>query len=179
VWKGFLHREEHALEHDVAQFIEQRFRQHVHGCEFGDARVCDKHVDLSEFLHCFGEEAFEIGEHSASDARRLVERLAAAPKDDHLRAVGLEFPCGGDWVRESHSSGRDRDLMSTIRTFADCSLNVKETARRLRVHTNTVYFRLNKIKERTGVDPRTFTGTSLLITALKLLDNQAVSNGSV
>jgi PucR C-terminal helix-turn-helix domain/GGDEF-like domain len=82
-----------------------------------------------------------------------------------------------DWLRQSHACGRDRDLINTIRAFADCSLNVKETARRLRVHTNTVYFRLNKIKMRTGVDPRSFAGTSLLFTALRLLDNQASSNG--
>jgi len=83
-----------------------------------------------------------------------------------------------DWIRESHAAGRDLDLMNTIRTFADCSLNVKETAARLRVHTNTVYFRLNKIKERTRVDPRTFAGASLLITALRLLDGQAASSNS-
>ncbi|MCL4486683.1 MAG: helix-turn-helix domain-containing protein [Chloroflexi bacterium] len=81
------------------------------------------------------------------------------------------------WVRESHASGNERDLLDTIRAFAQCSLNVKETAGKLRVHTNTVYFRLNQIKKRTGVDPRTFAGTSLLITALRLLDNQDKQNG--
>jgi DNA-binding PucR family transcriptional regulator len=62
------------------------------------------------------------------------------------------------------------DLAKTIRAFADCSLNVKQTARRLGVHTNTVYFRLNRIHKLTGVDPRTFSGTSLLLTSLKLLE---------
>jgi hypothetical protein len=77
-----------------------------------------------------------------------------------------------DWIRDSHASGRDRDLIDTIWAFAESSLNVKETARRLHVDTNTVYFRLNRIKKRTGVDPRTFEGTSLLITGLRLLNNQ-------
>jgi PucR C-terminal helix-turn-helix domain/GGDEF-like domain len=76
-----------------------------------------------------------------------------------------------DWVREAHATGRDEYLIRTIRAFAECSLNVKETARRLGVHTNTVYFRLNRIQERTGADPRTFHGTSTLLTALRLLDN--------
>ena len=76
-----------------------------------------------------------------------------------------------DWVREAHTTGRDASLIRTIRAFAESSLNVKETARRLGVHTNTVYFRLNRIKERTGADPRTFYGTSTLLTALRLLDN--------
>jgi sugar diacid utilization regulator len=77
-----------------------------------------------------------------------------------------------NWVRQSHGSGRERDLINTIQAFAESSLNVKETARRLRVHTNTVYFRLNQIKKRTGVDPRTFEGTSLLVTGLRLLSNK-------
>jgi PucR-like helix-turn-helix protein/diguanylate cyclase with GGDEF domain len=63
-----------------------------------------------------------------------------------------------------------RELSRTIRVFADCSLNVKETARRLGVHANTVYFRLNRIEKLTGIDPRTFSGASLLMTSLRLLD---------
>lgn len=74
-----------------------------------------------------------------------------------------------DWVSQAHAAGQD-DLIRTIRAFADCSLNVKETARRLGVHTNTVYFRLNQIKKRSGTDPRTFAGTAFLLTALRLLD---------
>ena len=76
-----------------------------------------------------------------------------------------------EWVREVHATGREDYLIRTIRAFAECSLNVKETARHLGVHTNTVYFRLNRIKERTGADPRTFFGTSTLLTALRLLDS--------
>jgi hypothetical protein len=96
----------------------------------------------------------------------LSEALAHRADRTFLRLIP-------DWVRQSHASGRERDLIGTIRAFAESSLNVKETAARLGVHTNTVYFRLNKIQTRTGVDPRTFRGTSLLLTALRLLDNQA------
>jgi len=78
-----------------------------------------------------------------------------------------------EWVRTAHVTGREGHLIRTIRTFAECSLNVKETARRLGVHTNTVYFRLNQIKQRTGSDPRTFSGTSTLFMALRLLDSHA------
>ena len=75
-----------------------------------------------------------------------------------------------DWVREAHAAGREADLIRTIRAFAESSLNVKATARLLGVHTNTVYFRLNQIQKRTGADPRTFAGTSTLLTSLRLLD---------
>jgi PucR C-terminal helix-turn-helix domain/GGDEF-like domain len=70
-------------------------------------------------------------------------------------------------------AGSAKGLSRTISVFTDCSLNVKQTARRLGVHTNTVYFRLNQIKRLTGIDPRTFSGASLLLTALRLLETRA------
>jgi len=62
----------------------------------------------------------------------------------------------------------ETDLVRTMRAFAECSLNVKQTATRLSVHTNTVYFRLNRIHQLTGIDPRTFAGASSLTAALRL-----------
>ena len=69
-------------------------------------------------------------------------------------------------------SARDlpHDLSRTVRAFADCSLNVKQTARRLGVHSNTIYFRLKRVHALTGIDPRTFSGAQLLLTALRLLE---------
>jgi hypothetical protein len=75
------------------------------------------------------------------------------------------------WARNIHEArGQGDDLFPTIRAFADCSLNVKQTARKLGVHTNTVYFQLNQIRKQSGVDPRTFSGMSLLLAALRLLE---------
>jgi hypothetical protein len=65
------------------------------------------------------------------------------------------------------------ELSSTVHAFAECSLNVKQTARRLGVHANTIYFRLNRIKKLTGIDPRTFSGASLLLTVLRLQKTHA------
>ncbi len=50
---------------------------------------------------------------------------------------------------------------------------MKRTAQRLGVHTNTVYFRLNRIKKLTGVDPRTYSGITSVLTALRLMETQA------
>jgi len=94
----------------------------------------------------------------------LAEFLARRPSGPASRLIPA-------WLRESHGSGAEPDLIATIRAFAHCSLNVKGTARELGVHTNTVYFRLNQIKDRTGVDPRTFRGLTVLVTSLRLLDH--------
>src|SRR5260370_41333946 len=79
------------------------------------------------------------------------------------------------WTRRlSAADGvQPAELSRTIRMFAECSLNVKQTAVRLGVHTNTVYFRLNRINKLTGIDPRTFAGTSFLLMALRLLEAHA------
>jgi hypothetical protein len=76
------------------------------------------------------------------------------------------------WIRQINLANDDqwRELMRTIRAFADCSLNVKQTARRLGVHTNTVYFRLNRVRKLSGVNPRTYSGISMLLTAFRLLE---------
>lgn len=64
-----------------------------------------------------------------------------------------------------------RELIRTIHSFADCSFNTKSTAHKLGVHTNTVYFRLNRLKKISGLDPRTYAGASTILTSLRLLEN--------
>jgi hypothetical protein len=77
-----------------------------------------------------------------------------------------------EWARQLSLTGDGQwcALYRTIHAFADCNFNVKQTAQRLCIHTNTVYFRLNRINQLTGVNPRTYAGTSHLLTALRLLE---------
>jgi hypothetical protein len=75
-------------------------------------------------------------------------------------------------------NGKSGELSRTILQFADCNFNVKRTARRLDLHTNTVYFRLNRIRELTGIDPRSYSGLSLLLTTLRMLDAGAGSDSA-
>jgi sugar diacid utilization regulator len=79
-----------------------------------------------------------------------------------------------EWARRLslNEDGQSRELCRTIQAFADSNFNVKQTARRLNIHTNTVYFRLNRITRITGINPRTYSGTSRMLTALRLLEIQ-------
>jgi hypothetical protein len=76
------------------------------------------------------------------------------------------------WARRLHAAadGQSRELSRTIRAFAVCNFNVKRTARLLGVHTNTVYFRLNRMKKLSGLDPRSYAGASTILAALRLLE---------
>jgi sugar diacid utilization regulator len=110
----------------------------------------------------------------ASPARPLLHFSAIDLPEFLIRqADRIAFRLIPEWTRHfaaAGEGGQAAELARTIRVFTECSLNVKQTARRLGVHTNTVYFRLNRIDKLTGIDPRTFSGASLLITALKLVE---------
>jgi hypothetical protein len=122
---------------------------------------------------------------SLEEARLAMEFASAAQPLMHFADIDLPdflirradktaFRLIPEWTRHlTPEGGQSGELSRTIRTFAECSLNVKQTARRLGVHTNTVYFRLNRISKLTGVDARTFSGISLLLTALRLDETHA------
>ncbi len=66
-------------------------------------------------------------------------------------------------------NGKSGELSRTISQFAECNFNVKRTTRHLDLHTNTVYFRLNRTRELTGIDPGSYSGLSLLLTTVRML----------
>lgn len=50
----------------------------------------------------------------------------------------------------------DKELFRTVKTFLDCNMNLSEAAKKLRLHRNTLIYRLNRIKKEAGLDPRKF-----------------------
>jgi DNA-binding PucR family transcriptional regulator len=60
-------------------------------------------------------------------------------------------------------------LSATLRAYADCDLNVRRAAQSLIVHPNTVHYRLRRVQDLTGRDPRRFAELAELTTALRLL----------
>ena len=69
----------------------------------------------------------------------------------------------------SRPNGEGSDPTRTARQFAECNFNVKRTARRLDVHTHTVYFRRNCFRDLTGINPRSYAGLSLLLTTVRMM----------
>jgi PucR C-terminal helix-turn-helix domain/GGDEF-like domain len=56
-------------------------------------------------------------------------------------------------------------LIATLRALADCDLNVQQAARTLGVHPNTVYARMERISDLTGLDCRRYHDLSELLLA--------------
>lgn len=55
----------------------------------------------------------------------------------------------------------DTETMNTVQRFLDCDLNISLAARELYIHRNTLVFRLDKIKNLTGLDVRKFEDAML------------------
>ena len=82
-------------------------------------------------------------------ARRLV--------DPRLRAFLAE------------DAARGGVLVATAQAFAGADLNLRVAAERLRVHPNTAQYRLRRIEERTGRNPRHIADLVDLLTAIALV----------
>lgn len=50
----------------------------------------------------------------------------------------------------------DTEMMRTAKAFLSCGMNVSETARIMYMHRNTLMYRLNAIKRRTGLNLKNF-----------------------
>jgi hypothetical protein len=95
-----------------------------------------------------------------------------------LRAVQLLVLGAGDTTRQLISEkGRRLDLLpakerdaaiETIHAFTASSMNISAAASALNIHPNTVRYRLDRIAQTTGLDPRTFPGLADLHCIIEL-----------
>jgi sugar diacid utilization regulator len=66
-------------------------------------------------------------------------------------------------------------LADTIRAFADADLSLRVAAGRLHVHPNTAHYRLRRIEQRTGRNPRRIADLIELLAAIALEEAPAAS----
>jgi hypothetical protein len=66
-------------------------------------------------------------------------------------------------------------VAATVRAFAAASLNVTMAASDLGLHPNTLRYRLDRIAEQTGHNPRTFAGLVELICVIEIVSSQPES----
>ena len=112
---------------------------------------------------------------SRSSEERPVVSLATLPAVQHLllgaaettRAQLLER---GQVIADL-SVGAGTSLKQTIYAFARTDMNATKAAAHLRVHENTLRYRLRRIHEQTGHDPRKFDGLVELICLIETLDS--------
>lgn len=133
----------------------------------GISRVCTR---LEEVARGY-REARQALRHASADQRAvaidevgLFEYLTAAA--DSL-ADDIVSPAARRLVEEDTKRGNG--LIATLFAYADSSLNIQKTSKMLFVHPNTVQYRLRRIREITGRDPRQFRELLELIAAATIL----------
>ena len=119
--------------------------------------------------------------HGFTEAVRALERATAdtpvlalqeMPAFDYL--VASAEPATRDMVLAKgrvllEADEREHGAISaTLLAYLDCDLNVKRAAEQLVVHPNTVRYRLRRIAELTGTDPRRFADLLELVTVVRM-----------
>ncbi len=111
---------------------------------------------------------------SADSAKLLLRSLGPGRNYAVYERMGLELllgsvgPTAGEvWLQSclGKLDRADRDLLALY--FAN-ELSLQETAHKLYLHKNTLQYRLNRIRARSGLDPRRFRDACAMYTALCL-----------
>lgn len=104
----------------------------------------------------------------ANVANRVVQ-FSSLPIRNLLVHYGADYVQAAPprWVDTLVSADIKTDgiLIQTLRAVADADLNVQKAARILRKHPNTIYARLERIKNLTGLDGQTYRDLSELLLA--------------
>lgn len=125
----------------------------VHELFVNDGQIAESAAFLHETL-VIGH-LFRVTEHIHLPWDLKLERLVfSIPETERQRFV---TEAGGHAGIFS-----DEEMMATLETFFQMDCNVSETAKRLYIHRNTLLYRIDKIKQETGLDVRTFRDAVLM-----------------
>ena len=112
-------------------------------------------------------------EHASVDRRVMPYSQIPFPKmlisfarDEILAAM----PGWVDSFTAADSRGR---LAETLSAYADCDMNVQKTAKQLQIHPNTIYARIQKIHDVTGLNPLSYRALTEMLLALECRDQRS------
>lgn len=98
---------------------------------------------------------FQVGEYIHLPWELQLERLVNSIPDGRRRQLLAQF---GDYTPIL----ADKEMLTTLETFFEMDCNVSETAKKLYIHSNTLLYRLDKIKHETGADVRSFGDAAIV-----------------
>ena len=93
-------------------------------------------------------------------SRISLRQMILAQAQDSVR---VSLP---SWLDAFTGADRRGNLAATLRAYADCDMNLLRTAKMLRIHPNTIYARMGKIEQVTGLDAQNFHALNELLLAL-------------
>ncbi|WP_157592603.1 PucR family transcriptional regulator [Solirubrobacter soli] len=142
--RGALERTAHLLE-----------RNHELRLRAGVSSTCPR---LEELTRGYGE------------ARRALRHAAPVAALEEIGLFDYLTEAADDTAHRLLPRGLDQlgNLAETLHAYAAADLNVARTAAALGVHPNTVHYRLTRVQELTGRDPRRFAELVELTAALRI-----------
>jgi len=91
--------------------------------------------------------------------------LAEIKKDTQEEIIKKTFYS----VKDIKKKKINETLLETLKAFFDNNLSISKTAQAIYVHRNTLLYRLRRVKEITGLDPKKFDDAVQLRIALKMM----------
>lgn len=113
----------------------------------------------------FATVADRVVPHSQLPIRRLLLHRAADSVQPTLPSWAADL--------SSADAKADGDLIKTLRALADADMNVQRAARALDVHANTLYARIKRIRDLTGLDGQRYHDLTELLLAADCRDANA------
>lgn len=104
---------------------------------------------------------FHISQHIHLPWELYLERLVYSIPDKQRKLFVDRLGVGLVLINDS-------ETLTTLETFFQLDCNVSETAKRLYIHRNTLLYRMDKIKQETGLDVRSFKDAVLMKLTLLL-----------
>lgn len=104
---------------------------------------------------------FQVGDYIHLPWELHMERLVNSIPDERRRQLLGQI---GDYTTVL----ADKEMLLTLETFFEMDCNVSETAKKLYIHRNTLLYRLDKIKQETGADVRSFGDAAIVKLAMLL-----------
>lgn len=125
----------------------------VHELIMGESRLLETAVTLYESL-LIGR-LFHVSEYIHLPWELRLERfIYSIPELERKRFI-LE-------TGRQSAVFTDEEMLLTLETFFEMDCNISETAKRLYIHRNTLMYRIDKIKQETGLDVRSFRDAVLM-----------------
>jgi DNA-binding PucR family transcriptional regulator len=98
------------------------------------------------------------------DLEALLERLSGSPDLRPFRELVEPL--------RNHDRERNSDLVSTLKVFFASGANASETADRMLLHRNSTPYRLERVRELTGLDSRNYRARLAMQLGLLALEKE-------
>jgi carbohydrate diacid regulator len=164
-----IHRQKEIIQSRIEQIIEMIKKKYFTDVAVGVGRF---HADMRGIAKSYKEakRAVEIARkhkkilfYDQLGIESFIDEISQETKQDFIERVLS--------VKEHEEI---KQLIETLETFLQCNQSLSEAANKLFIHKNTLQYRLKRIKDVTGYDPRKFIDAVMLYVALSfyLLNNK-------